>query len=51
MMVRMNLTRYIVSIYGNATVSAGRMIQVVKHLPSKHEALSSNPTTAKKMLQ
>jgi hypothetical protein len=26
----------------------GGMAQVVKHLPSKHEALSSNPNTAKK---
>jgi hypothetical protein len=27
---------------------AGRMTQVLEHLPSKREALSSNPRTAKK---
>jgi hypothetical protein len=28
---------------------AGGVAQAVKHLPTKHEALSSNPTTAKNL--
>jgi hypothetical protein len=27
---------------------AGRMVQVIEHQPTKHEALSSSPGTAKK---
>jgi hypothetical protein len=30
------------------TKKIGRMYQVIEHLPSKHEALSSNPSTTKK---
>jgi hypothetical protein len=29
-------------------VRAGRVAQVVEHLPSKHKALHSNPNTAKR---
>jgi hypothetical protein len=31
----------------NAVPAAGRVAQVVKYLPSKHEALSSAPSTSK----
>jgi hypothetical protein len=30
---------------------AGGMVHVAEHLPSKHEALSSNPGVAKKMFK
>jgi hypothetical protein len=33
-----------------STKKAGRVAQVVKHLSSKHEDLSSNPSTTKKNL-
>jgi hypothetical protein len=34
--------------YKNSKKRAGGVIQVVEHLPSKHEVLSSNPNTTKK---
>jgi hypothetical protein len=34
--------------YNFLGIRADRVAQAIQHLPSKHEALSSNPNTAKK---
>jgi hypothetical protein len=38
------------SIFKIMSLAAGKMAQVVEHLPIRHEALNSNPSTKKKTI-
>jgi hypothetical protein len=48
LIVALCMVIYFEEIFFKAMYRAGGMAQEVKHFPSKHEALSSNPSTAKK---